>query len=58
MVMGAAQGLEGIPKELGKGQLVEWDHCNKLLDRLPLLKDESSMEPVPGYPQTLIKKFF
>ena len=31
---------------------VEWDHCNKLLDKLPLLKDESSMEPVPGYKTT------
>jgi ADP-ribosylglycohydrolase len=41
MVMGAAQGLEGIPKELGKGQLVEWDHCEKLLNKLPLLKKTS-----------------
>lgn len=38
MVMGAAQGLEGIPKELGKGHLVEWDHSMKLLDKLPLIK--------------------
>lgn len=38
MVMGAAQGLEGIPKDLGKGQLTEWEHCEKLLDKLPLLK--------------------
>jgi len=41
MVMGAAQGLEGIPKELGKGQLVEWEHCEKLLNKLPLLKKTS-----------------
>merc|ERR1712193_480599 len=38
MVMGAAQGMEGIPKELGKGHLVEWDHSMKLLDKLPLIK--------------------
>jgi len=44
MVMGAAQGLEGIPKELGKGQLVEWDHCEKLLNKLPLLKKTSKGE--------------
>merc|ERR1719335_1963667 len=30
MVMGAAQGMEGIPKELGKGALTEWDHSMKL----------------------------
>jgi len=41
MVMGAAQGLEGIPKELGKTQLVEWKHCENLLNKLPLLKTAS-----------------
>lgn len=38
MVMGAAQGMEGIPKELGKGHLVEWEHSMTLLDKLPLIK--------------------
>jgi len=44
MVMGAAQGLEGIPKELGKGVLTEWEHCEKLLNKLPLLKEGHGSE--------------
>ena len=31
-------GVEAIPAELGKGQLVEWERCEKLLRSLPLLK--------------------
>jgi len=38
MVLGAELGVEAIPKELGQGQLVEWDRCQKLLRSLPLLK--------------------
>lgn len=39
MVMGAAQGMEGIPAKLGKGKLVEYESSEKLLNQLPLLKD-------------------
>jgi len=42
MVMGAAQGVEGIPASLGKGKLVEWEACEALLDQLPLIKGTSS----------------
>merc|ERR1719424_262257 len=38
MVMGAAQGVEGIPASLGKGHLVEWEASEALLDQLPLIK--------------------
>eukprot|EP00241_Pyramimonas_parkeae_P006102 CAMPEP_0114235532 /NCGR_PEP_ID=MMETSP0058-20121206/6301_1 /TAXON_ID=36894 /ORGANISM="Pyramimonas parkeae, CCMP726" /LENGTH=393 /DNA_ID=CAMNT_0001347301 /DNA_START=108 /DNA_END=1289 /DNA_ORIENTATION=+ len=38
MVMGAAQGLEGIPSHLGKGKLVEWQTTQDLLSKMPLLK--------------------
>jgi len=38
MVMGAFEGLEGIPKELGRGHLTEWDHATALMDKLPLIK--------------------
>jgi len=38
MVLGAWEGLEGIPAVLGKGALVEWEHCEGLLNQLPLLK--------------------
>jgi ADP-ribosylglycohydrolase len=44
MVMGAHQGVEGIPKSLGKGKLVEWERSEKLLDRLPLLKSDAKDE--------------
>mmetsp|Transcript_33905 Transcript_33905/g.54730 ORF Transcript_33905/g.54730 Transcript_33905/m.54730 type:complete len:400 (+) Transcript_33905:27-1226(+) len=42
MVMGAEQGVEGIPKELGQGHLVEWDRCLKLLRSLPLLQGKNA----------------
>ena len=37
MVLGAAQGVEGVPPALGKGALVEWEHCEALLEKLPLI---------------------
>merc|ERR1711972_376023 len=37
MVLGAWQGLEGIPNKL-KDSFVEWDHLAKLMNKLPLLK--------------------
>jgi len=37
-VLGAHEGLEGIPPELGQGNLVEWDRAMALLDRMPLLR--------------------
>merc|ERR1711865_345644 len=40
MVMGAAQGMEGIPAKFGKGKLVEWESSMALLDTLPLLRGE------------------
>ena len=40
MVLGAAHGLGGIPKELKDG-LNHWDHGSRLLDSLPLLSDKS-----------------
>ena len=42
MVMGAAQGLEGIPPHLGPGKLVEWERAQGLMDRLPLLSGEAA----------------
>ena len=38
MVLGASQGVEGVPAALGKGALVEWEHTEKLLAQLPLIK--------------------
>jgi len=37
MVLGAYQGLEGVPKKL-KDDFVGWDRLNKLMDKLPLIK--------------------
>eukprot|EP01051_Picozoa_sp_SAG22_P007480 SAG22_NODE_528_length_9431_cov_7.192135_8_plen_383_part_00 len=37
MVLGAAQGVEGVPENL-RSTLTEWKHCEKLLDKLPLVK--------------------
>lgn len=37
MVLGAYQGLEGIPKKL-KDDFLEWDRLDKLMDKLPLIK--------------------
>jgi len=42
MVLGAFQGLEGIPQHLGKGSLVEWERTMALLDKMPLLQGEKS----------------
>jgi len=39
MVLGAAEGLAGIPAKLGKGALREWEHCEKLIEKLPLIKN-------------------
>jgi len=44
MVMGAELGVEAIPAHLGKGKLVEWERCEKLLRSLPLLKNAGSSE--------------
>jgi len=38
MVMGAAEGVEGIPAEFGKGKLVEWEAAQGYLDKMPLIK--------------------
>merc|ERR1711871_871073 len=37
VVMGAAQGVEGIPKHL-REKLVEYKNCDRLLNKLPLLQ--------------------
>lgn len=37
VVMGAAQGVEGIPKHL-RDKLVEYKNCDRLLNKLPLLQ--------------------
>merc|ERR1740121_1825807 len=37
MVLGAWQGLEGIPQKL-KDDLTEWSRLDKLMDKLPLLQ--------------------
>eukprot|EP00873_Tetraselmis_striata_P036709 jgi/Tetstr1/456973/TSEL_004158.t1 len=44
MVMGAAEGLEGIPAHLGPGHLVEWESALQLMDKLPLLRDSTQKE--------------
>ena len=41
-MLGAYEGMEGIPSHLGKGQLVEWEHTEKLLNKLPLLGTPSA----------------
>merc|ERR1711865_883841 len=43
MVLGAYQGLEGIPSRLGKGALVEWDSTMEPLDKMPLLSDTKEL---------------
>merc|ERR1719181_112132 len=42
MVLGAYEGMEGIPAQLGKGKLVEWEHTEQLLNKLPLLAKSGS----------------
>lgn len=39
MVLGAFQGLQGIPAKLGKETLVEWDNTMALLDKMPLFAE-------------------
>lgn len=39
MVLGAWEGVEGVPAALGKGKLTEWEHCDGLLNKLPLIKN-------------------
>jgi len=38
MVLGAYHGVGAIPANLGPGKLVEWEKCDKLLNKLPLMK--------------------
>ena len=45
MVLGAYEGLEGIPAKLGQGHLVEWEHAMGLLDKMPLVRREDSHSP-------------
>eukprot|EP00747_Dinoflagellata_sp_TGD_P182713 gnl/TRDRNA2_/TRDRNA2_37062_c1_seq1.p1 gnl/TRDRNA2_/TRDRNA2_37062_c1~~gnl/TRDRNA2_/TRDRNA2_37062_c1_seq1.p1 ORF type:complete len:387 (+),score=81.60 gnl/TRDRNA2_/TRDRNA2_37062_c1_seq1:47-1207(+) len=40
MVLGAYEGVEGVPGRLGKGALVEWDSTMALLDKMPLLQND------------------
>lgn len=44
MVLGAFQGLEGVPSHLGRGALLEWDSTMALLDKAPLLGGEADKE--------------
>jgi ADP-ribosylglycohydrolase len=39
MVLGAYQGLGGVPRKLGQGALVEWDSTMALLGKMPLLQE-------------------
>ena len=38
MVLGAYEGLEGVPNRLGAGALVEWEGTMALLEKMPLLQ--------------------
>jgi hypothetical protein len=44
MVLGAWQGLEGVPAKLGKGALVEWESTMALLDKMPLLSGSAGSD--------------
>lgn len=44
MVMGAAQGLKGIPQLWGPGHLKDWDRMEQQLNSLPLLRDRGKSE--------------
>ena len=48
MVMGAAQGLQGIPEGLGMGHLKEWEAADALLNQLPLVKEARSRAEANG----------
>jgi len=41
--MGAARGIEGIPKHL-REKLVEYKNCDELLNKLPLLQQDGGNE--------------
>lgn len=47
MVLGAYEGTEGIPLSLAQGALVEWDHCEDLLEQLPLIKGANCASGTP-----------
>jgi ADP-ribosylglycohydrolase len=38
MVLGAYKGVQAIPKEW-KESLTQWEYCENLLNKLPLLKE-------------------
>jgi len=44
MVMGAHQGLQAIPAELGDGHLTEWGTVMAALDKMPLLQAASEKQ--------------
>merc|ERR550525_2224991 len=44
MVLGAHHGVDGIPKNLGSGHLVEWKKCEKLFNKLPLIANSAKSE--------------
>jgi len=44
MVLGAYHGVNAIPSNLGLGKLVEWEKCEKLINKLPLLNTNSKDE--------------
>jgi len=43
MVLGAYHGMSAIPENLGRGNLVEWDKCDKLLNKLPLIRAKEEL---------------
>lgn len=43
MVLGAYHGVEAIPPEWGKGNLVEWESGETLLQKAPLLSTEAEL---------------
>ena len=43
MVLGAYHGMSAIPENLGRGNLVEWEKCDKLLNKLPLIRAKEEL---------------
>ena len=43
MVLGANQGMEGIPAKWGKGKYVEWERSEELLNQGPLMNGKSDL---------------
>ena len=41
MVLGAYHGFQAIPEDLTRKDLNHFEHCNTLLETLPLLQNES-----------------